>query len=78
MVDEYLNKELICPIYSPFASLVLLVKKKDGSFKMCVDYRTLNKITIKHRYSMCRVNDLLEAFGGAIIFSKINLKNNYH
>ena len=47
-VDEYLNKGLIHPNFSPFASPVLLVKKKDGSFQMCADYRALNKITIKH------------------------------
>ena len=48
VVDKYLNKGLICPSFSPFALLVLLVKKKDSSFRMCVDYRALNKIIVKH------------------------------
>ena len=78
VVDEYLNKGLIRPNFSPFAFPVLLVKKKDGSFRMCVDYCALNKITIKHRYPMPRVDDLLDALGGATIFSKIDLKSGYH
>ena len=78
VVDEYLTKGLVCPNYSPFALTILLVKKKDGSFRMCVDYRALNKISIKHRYAMPRVDDLLDALGGATIFSKIDLKSGYH
>ena len=73
VVDEYLSKGLIRSSYSPFASPVLLVKKKDGSFRMCVDYRVLNKITLKHQYPMPRIEDLLDhALGGATIFSKID------
>ncbi|MCO5550081.1 hypothetical protein L7F22_003560 [Adiantum nelumboides] len=77
-LDEYLNKGLIRPSFSPFAAPVLLVKKKNGTFRMCIDYRALNKITIKHRYPMPRIDDLLDALGGAIVFSKIDLKSGYH
>ena len=77
-MDEYLSKGLIRPNFSPFASPILLVKKNDDSFRVCVDYRALNKSTIKHRYPMPRVDDLLDALGGATIFSKIDLKSGYH
>ena len=77
-MDEYISKGLIPPSYSPFASFVLLVKKKDGSFQMCMDYRALNKISIKHRCPMPRVDDLLDALGAATIFNKIDLKSGCH
>ncbi|MCO5560625.1 hypothetical protein L7F22_014241 [Adiantum nelumboides] len=77
-LDEYLNKGLIRPSFSPFAAPVLLVKKKNGTFRMCIDYRALIKITVKHRYPMPRIDDLLDALGGATIFSKIDLKSGYH
>ena len=78
VVDEYLRKGLIRPSFSPFAAPILLVKKKYGSFQMCIDYRALNKITVKHRYPMPCIDDLLDALGGACIFSKIDLKSGYH
>lgn len=71
VVDEYLSKCLIRPSYSSFVSSALLVKKKDGSFRMCIDYRALTKITVRHRYPMPRIDDLLDPLGGATIFSKI-------
>ena len=78
VVDEYLSKGLIRSSFSPFASPVLLVKKKDGSFRMCIDYRAVNKITVKHRYPMPSIDDLLDSPGGATIFNKIHLKSGYH
>ena len=78
VVDKYLCKGLIRPSYSPFTSPVFFVKKKDGSFKMCVDYRALNKITIKHHYSISSIDDLLNTLGGATTFSKTTLKSGYH
>ena len=65
-ISEYLDKGLVRPSYSPFASPVILVKKKDGTYRMCIDYRALNKITVKHNYPMPRVDDLLESIGHGI------------
>ncbi|GJW02147.1 putative reverse transcriptase domain-containing protein [Tanacetum coccineum] len=57
---------------------VLFVKKKDGSFRMCIDYRELNKITIKNRYPLLRIDDLFDQLQGACYFSKIDLRSGYH
>ena len=62
-ISDYLNKGLIRPSYSPFASPIILVKKKDVTYRMCINYRALNQITIKHNYPMPRVDDLLESIG---------------
>jgi len=57
---------------------VLLVKKKDGSMTQCVDYWQLNKMTIKNWYSLPRIDDLMDQFVGAEVFSKIDLRSGYH
>jgi len=57
---------------------VLLVKKKDGSMRLCIDYRQLNKVTIKNRYPLPRIDDLMDQLVGARVFSKINLRSAYH
>ena len=73
-VEELLEKGLIRPSTSPYCSPVLLVQKKDGTFRMCLDYRSLNKITIKNRFPIPRIDDILNKLQGASIFSRIDLK----
>ena len=77
-VDELMCKGMICNSSSPFFSPVLLVHKKDGTYRMCVDYRALNWITIKNRFPIQRVEDLFDKLQGAINFSRIDLKSGYH
>ena len=77
-LDELLEKGFIKPSASPYGSPILFVKKKDGSMRMCVDYRALNKLTIKNRYPLPRIDDLLDRLHGAKFFSKIDLASGYH
>ncbi|GJW93786.1 putative reverse transcriptase domain-containing protein [Tanacetum coccineum] len=62
----------------PWGASVLFVKKKDGSFRMCIDYRELNKLTVKNRYTLPRIDDLFDQLQGSRFFSKIDLKSGYH
>ncbi|GKA15104.1 putative reverse transcriptase domain-containing protein [Tanacetum coccineum] len=66
------------PSSSPWGSPVLFVKKKDGSFRMCIDYRELNKLTVKNRYPLLRIDDLFDQLQGSSIYSKIDLRSGYH
>ncbi|KAD4981942.1 hypothetical protein E3N88_18613 [Mikania micrantha] len=77
-LQELLDKGFIRPSFSPWGAPVLFVKKKDGTFRMCIDYRELNKLTIKNRYPLPRIDDLFDQLQGAKHFSKIDLRSGYH
>nr|GEV38175.1 putative reverse transcriptase domain-containing protein [Tanacetum cinerariifolium] len=77
-LQELSNKGFIRPSSSPWGAPVLFVKKKDGSFRMCIDYRELNKLTIKNRYPLPRIDDLFDQLQGSIVYSKIDLRSDYH
>jgi hypothetical protein len=77
-IQELFDKGFIRPSVSPWGAPVLFVKKKDGTFRMSIDYRELNKITIKNKYPLPRIDDLFDQLQGAQIFSKIDLRLGYH
>ncbi|MCO5548490.1 hypothetical protein L7F22_001950 [Adiantum nelumboides] len=77
-VNKLVEKGMVRPNSSPFCSLVLLVQMKDGTYRMCVDYRALNRITIKNRFLVPRVEDLFDKLQGSTYFSRIDLKSGYH
>ncbi|KAL0313312.1 UNVERIFIED_CONTAM: Retrovirus-related Pol polyprotein from transposon [Sesamum radiatum] len=76
-LEELLDKGFIRSSISPWGAPVLFVKKKDGSMRLCVDYRQLYRITIKNKYPLPRIDDLLDQLKGATVFSKINLRSGY-
>jgi hypothetical protein len=77
-IQELLQKGHIQPSSSPYGSSIVLVQKKDGTWRLCIDYRALNKITVRNRYLIPRIDDILEQLKGVKYFSKINLKSRYH
>src|SRR5260370_8034285 len=77
-LEENVWNGFICPSKSPWGSLVLFVKKKDGSLRLCVDFRALNRVTEKDCYPLPLIPDLLNSPGLARIYSKIDLKHAYH
>jgi hypothetical protein len=77
-IEELLEKRFYSPQFVFMGSPVLFVNKKDGSRRMCVDYRSLNKVTIKNKYPLPRIEDLFDQMRGAKVFSKIDLRSGYH
>jgi hypothetical protein len=76
-IDKLLEKYYIRPSTSLWAALVMFVEKKDGTKRMCIDYRALNEVTIKNKYPMSRIEDLFDHMRGARVFSKIDLTLGY-
>ena len=77
-LQELLDKGFIRPSVSPWGAPVLFVKKKDGSMRLYIDYRELNKVTVRNRYPLPRIDDLFDQLQGACVFSKIDLRSGYH
>ncbi|GJS61016.1 putative reverse transcriptase domain-containing protein [Tanacetum coccineum] len=77
-LKELSDKGFIRPSSSPWGAPVLFVKKKDGSFRMCIDYQELNKLTVKNRYPLPRIDDLFDQLQGSSVYSKIDLRSGYH
>ncbi|CAN6447714.1 unnamed protein product [Victoria cruziana] len=77
-IQELMDKWFIQPSMSPWGAPVLFVKKKDGTMRLCIDYRMLNQVTIKNKYPLPRIDDLLNQLGGSSVFSKIDLRSGYH
>ena len=77
-LKDLLDKGFIRPSISPWGAMVLLVKKKYGSLRMCIDYRQLIKVTIKNKYPLPLINDLFDQLLRASYFSKIDLRSRYH
>nr|GEX16670.1 putative reverse transcriptase domain-containing protein [Tanacetum cinerariifolium] len=77
-LQELIGRGFIRPSTSPWGAPLLFVKKKDGSFRMCIDYRELNKLTLKNRYPLPRIDDLFDQLEGSSVYSKIDLRSSYH
>ncbi|GKD47869.1 putative reverse transcriptase domain-containing protein [Tanacetum coccineum] len=77
-LQELSDKGFIRPSSSPWGASVLFVKKKDGSFRMCINYQELNKLTVKNRYPLPRIDDLFDQLQGFNIYSKTDLRSGYH
>ena len=77
-LQELLDKGFVLPSVSPWGALVLFVKKKVGTLRMCIDYRQINKVTVKNKYPLPRIEDLFDQLRGASVFSKIDLRSGYY
>ena len=77
-IKEFLELGLLRPSSNPYASLVIMVKKKDGTLRMCIDFRALNKNTVENRYPIPKIYELMNELHQAKLFSKIDLRSGYH
>jgi hypothetical protein len=77
-LEELLKKGYILPSVSSWGAPILFMKKKDGTLILCIDFRQLNKVTIKNKYPLPRIDDLFDQLKDAKIFSKIDLRSGYH
>ena len=77
-LEELLSKGFIRPSISPWGAPVLVVKKKDGSLQLCIDYRQLNRVTIRNHYPLPRIDELFNQLQGSRVYSKIDLRSGYH
>ena len=77
-MEELVSKGFVRPSTSPWGAPILFVNKKDGSLRLCINYRELNKMTIRNQYPLPRIDDLFDQLQGARVFSKIDLRSGYH
>ena len=77
-IADLLERGMICPSTSPYGASMLFVKKKEGAMRMCIDYRGLNDISAKNAFPLPKIDELLDAIGGAVVFSKLDLQSGYN
>ena len=77
-LQELLDKGFIRPSASPWGALVLFVKKKVGTMRLCIDYGELNRVTVRNQYPLLRIDDLFDQLQGTQVFSNIDLRFGYH